>query len=120
MILKRMQKGKSLRIVNLLGLSIIFSCLLLSFAYIKREVSYDRFNMNADRIVRFSVQYNDDVVDGRNYGSNKNSPLMTDIPGVEDGVYMEKVNTGVAALQGKKHIINDLYFISSNFFNVFT
>ncbi|MDH6304788.1 hypothetical protein M2459_001525 [Parabacteroides sp. PF5-5] len=33
MFLKRMNKGKSLRIVNLLGLSAIFACLLLSFAY---------------------------------------------------------------------------------------
>ena len=120
MLLKRIQKGKSLRIVNLLGLSVIFACLLFSFAYIKRELSYDRFNENADRIVRFSIQYNDDVIDGRNYGFNKNSAFMTDIPGVEDGVYMEKINTGVVAIQGKNHIMNDLYFISSNFFEVFS
>jgi putative ABC transport system permease protein len=120
MILKRIQKSKSLRIVNLLGLSVIFACLLLSFAYIKKELSYDRFNTRADRIVRFSIQYNDEVIDGRNYGFNKNSMLMTDIPGVEDGVYMEKVNTGVISMQGKNHVMNDLYFISSNFFDVFS
>ncbi|MDR1202229.1 MAG: ABC transporter permease [Tannerellaceae bacterium] len=120
MILKRIQKSKSLRIVNLLGLSVIFACLLLSFAYIKKELSYDRFNTNADRIVRFSIQYNDEIIDGRNYGFNKNSAFMTDIPGVEDGVYMEKVNTGVVSMQGKNHIMNDLYFISSNFFDVFS
>lgn len=120
MILKRIQKSKSLRIVNLLGLSVIFACLLFSFAYIKKELSYDRFNTKADRIVRFSIQYNDEVIDGRNYGFNKNSTLMTDIPGVEDGVYMEKVNTGVVSMQGKNNVVNDLYFISSNFFDVFS
>jgi putative ABC transport system permease protein len=120
MVLRCIRKSKSLRIVNLLGLSVIFACLLLSFAYIKKELSYDRFNTKAGRIVRFSIQYNDEVIDGRNYGFNKNSTLMTDIPGVEDGVYMEKVNTGIVSMQGKNHIMNDLYFISSNFFDVFS
>ncbi|MDR0349760.1 MAG: ABC transporter permease [Tannerella sp.] len=120
MILKHIQKGKSLRIVNLLGLSIIFSCLILSFIYIKKELSYDCFNENADRIVRFSIRFNDDPVDGRNWGYNKNHPAINDIPEIEDAVFMVKVYTGVISFQGKNHVVNDWYSASSNFFDVFS
>jgi len=44
MLLNRLNKNKSLRIVNLLGLSVIFASLLLSYSYIRKEFSYDRFN----------------------------------------------------------------------------
>ncbi len=120
MLVKRINKGKSLRIVNLLGLSIIFCCLIMSFAYIKREMSYDRFNEKADRIARFSIQYENEAVDGRNWGFSKSTPLFTDIPEIEDAVFMDKVATGILSIHDRKHVVNDLYFISSNFFEVFS
>lgn len=40
MLLNRLNKSKSLRIVNLLGLSVIFASLLLSYSYIRKELSY--------------------------------------------------------------------------------
>ena len=51
-IVRRFRKNLSLRMVNLAGLSVVFACLLLSVAYIKRELSYDRRHTNFDRIVR--------------------------------------------------------------------
>jgi len=55
--MKLFRKNLSLRIVNLIGLSVVFACLLLSAGYIKRELRYDRHNENVDRIVRKSVQF---------------------------------------------------------------
>jgi len=56
----------------LIGLSVIFASLLLSYSYIREELSYDHFNKKAERIVRFSIRYDDDPVDGRNREPNGN------------------------------------------------
>ncbi len=120
MLLKRLNKSKSLRIVNLLGLIAIFSCLILSFAFIKKEWSYDRFHEKADRIVRYSFQVDNEDIDGRCWGYSMNSPVLTGIAGIEDVVFFHKFNTGVFTYENSPVVINDLYFASSNFFEVFS
>ena len=120
MIIRRLKKSKYLRIVNLLGLSVIFLCLLLSFAYVKKELSYDRFHENADRIARLSVQFGDQDVDGRIFGFTRNSPVINDIPGVEDFVLMQRVETGLLEKEGKPEVVNNFFFTTPNFFNVFS
>ena len=120
MFLRHLKKSKYLRVVNFLGLSVIFMCLLLSFAYIKKELSYDRFHEKADRIARLSIRFGDEDVDGRIYGITKNSPVINDIPAVEDVVLMQYVNTGLIEKDGKTEIINDFFSASSNFFKVFS
>lgn len=119
MFLRRFKKSKSLRIVNLLGLSIIFSCLILSYAYIKRELSYDRFHSNADRIVRYSLQYDDQPIDVRISGFTDSDPSIAGVSGIEAVVRMHKVNSGELKEKDRIHILNDLYLVSSNFFEVF-
>lgn len=54
---RRLQKNKLYSIVNITGLTIgITSCLLIGL-FIISELGYDRFNKNADRIVRMTMQY---------------------------------------------------------------
>ncbi|MCD8178139.1 MAG: ABC transporter permease [Tannerellaceae bacterium] len=106
--------------MNLTGLSVMFSCLLLTTGYIKKELSYDRFHENADRIVRLAMQVGTDPVDGRIYGFQKDSPLISDIPGIEDVVLLEYIDTGVLVKDGQSQIINNFFFAGSNFFDVFS
>jgi len=119
MLLNQLNKSKPLRMVNLLGLSVIFAALLLSYSYIRKELSYDRFNKKAERIFRFSIRYSDNPVDGRIYGFSRNENFLNGIPGIEEIVVLTKINTGVLISQGKPVVINDFYFGSSNFFRVF-
>ena len=118
-VFRRFLKSKYLRVVNLLGLSIIFACLILSYIHVKKELSYDRFNLNADRISRLSLQYNDEPVDGRIYGFT-GSGLLSGIPGIEQIVALSKVNTAVMTYKGKPQIMQNIYSASSNFFQVFS
>lgn len=118
-IFRRLVKSRSLRIVNLLGLSVIFTCLLLSYQYIRKELSYDRFNENADRMVRLSIQYDDEPLDGRLYLQNVESELEK-IAEIEQFVSISKVNTAVLAYAGERRIMNDFYAVSPNFFEVFS
>jgi len=120
MLLRRLKKSKYLRIVNLLGLSVIFLCLMLSFAYIKKELSYDRFHENADRIARLSIRFGDQDLDGRVFGITKNNPLINDNPGVEDVVLMQRVQTGLLEKDGRPEVVNNLFFTTLNFFEVFS
>ena len=119
MFLRRFKKSKYLRVVNLLGLSVIFACMLLSFAYVRKEFSYDRFHSKADRIVRLSMQFGSDPVDGRIYALNRNSPILTDNPAIEDAVLFQYMNTGILEYEGRSEIVNDFYVATSNFFEIF-
>ena len=119
MLLNRLNKSKSLRIVNLIGLSVIFASLLLSYSYIRKELSYDRFNKKANRIVRLSFRYGNDPVDGRSFNISQEKNALNNIPGVDEVVFLQKYTTGILTSQGKQVIIDNFYSVSSNFFSVF-
>ena len=118
-VFRRFLKSKYLRAVNLLGLSIIFACIVLSYIHVKKELSYDRFNVNADRIARLSLQYNDEPIDGRIYGFS-GSGMLSKIPDVEQTVALTNVNTVVMTYKGKPQILQNIYYAGSNFFQVFS
>ena len=115
---RQFRKNVSLRVVNFVGLSVVFACLLLSVGYIRRELSYDRHNANYDRIVRMTMQYNNEPVDGRIYGNGLDAVLQQ-IPEIEQIVKMRNVPTAVLTYEGKPRVINDFYMVSSDFLNVF-
>lgn len=55
---RNLKKNKLYSLINITGLTVgIISCLLIG-VYIKHELSYDRFNSNADKIVRVTMEYN--------------------------------------------------------------
>ena len=120
MLLTRLNKSKSLRIVNLIGLSVIFASLLLSYSYIRKELSYDRFNSKAERIVRLSFRYGDNPVDGRSFFNvPQEKSVLNDIPGIDEVVFLEKYTTGVLESQGKQAFVDNFYTGTSNFFRMF-
>ncbi|MEO5581513.1 MAG: ABC transporter permease, partial [Saprospiraceae bacterium] len=55
---RKMKKNKLYAFVNITGLTAgITGCLLIG-VYIEHELSFDRFNKNADKIVRVTMDYN--------------------------------------------------------------
>jgi putative ABC transport system permease protein len=119
-IFKRFKKGISLRVVNLLGLSIVVACLFLSYSYIKKELSYDRFNRYADRMVRMTVQFNDDPVDGRAYANEVIDDILNQMPEIEQVTKLDKIHTATLKYQGESRLVHDFYAVSPNFFGVFS
>lgn len=116
---RRILKNKGLRFVNLMGISLIFGSLLLSYIYIKKETSFDRFNEYADRIVRMSVQIDDEAIDGRIIRDSYDN-ILNQATEVEDIVRFVNVNAGVLSYNGKPHIINNFIITTSNFLKVFS
>ena len=117
-IVRLFRKHLSLRVVNLVGLSIMFACLLLSAGYIKRELSYDQHHANADRMVRMTLQFDDKPVDGRIYG-NALDAVLQQIPEIDRTVKMRNIYTAVLTYQGNHRVVNDFYQVNRDFLQVF-
>ncbi len=54
---RNLRKNKLYSAINILGLTIGLAACLLIGVYINHELSYDKFNVNADRIVRATMEY---------------------------------------------------------------
>ena len=54
---RHLQKNKLYSIINIVGLTAGLAACLLIGVYIQHELSYDKFNKNADRVVRVTMEY---------------------------------------------------------------
>ncbi|HEV2480614.1 MAG TPA: ABC transporter permease [Puia sp.] len=120
--LRQLQKNKAFTFLNILGLTLGLTTFLLIALYLKDELSYDRYNVNASRIVRI----NSDLVDDGRLTSFADaapvvaSTLKTNYPEVaatarlcpEQGVRFRRGNTE----------LNERYVatVDPSFFQVFT
>jgi putative ABC transport system permease protein len=70
--LRNLVKNKFYSLLNLTGLAVGLATCLLIFLYVSDELSYDRYNKNADRIYRV----NNEVKFGGNYFDIAQAPAM--------------------------------------------
>ena len=117
-ILRQFKKSASLRLVNLAGLSVVFACLLLSTGYLKREWSYDRHHTYANRIVRMTLQFDDEAVDGRIWG-NSLDELLRQTPEIERTAKLRTIYTAVLTCKENTLVINDFLSVNREFLEVF-
>ncbi|HEX6226964.1 MAG TPA: ABC transporter permease [Chryseolinea sp.] len=116
-------KNKVLSSINIFGLSVGLSSCLLIGLYIQHEFSYDKFQLNGDRIVRVIMEY---AFDGSpekkkgNFTSTKVAPVLArTFPEVEKSVRM--TNRERVVRNGDKMISEpNFMFADSSFFDVFT
>src|SRR4030095_8241439 len=52
--IRNLGKNKLYSFINVTGLSVGITCCVLIFLYVQNELSYDRYNKNADRIYRLT------------------------------------------------------------------
>ncbi|WP_226998995.1 hypothetical protein [Flavisolibacter tropicus] len=72
--LRNLIKNKAFSIINITGLACGLACFLLIAIYVLDEISYDRFNQNAERIYRI----NSDIRFG---GTDLHLPVTSDMMG---------------------------------------
>lgn len=70
---RNLLKSKVYSFINIFGLSIGIACFLLIALFVKDEMTYDRFNENADRIFRINAHYK--IGDNRFNMANAPVPL---------------------------------------------
>ncbi len=114
-------KNKGFTAINILGLALgLAACLLIIF-YVVDELSYDRYNVNADRIYR--------VDEDLKLGNNKvqyavampplAKTLINDFPQVENAVRLKKA--AISVKKGDEYLAeNNVVFADPSVFDVFT
>ncbi len=115
-------KNKTFSFINIAGLSIGISVCFIILLYVQNELSFDRFNKNADRIVRVVFQAN--INGGKINESNVMPPvaqaMKNDYPEVQDATRLNVA--GAPKIAYKDNVFKDdqMAFVDPNFFSIFT
>ncbi len=121
---RNLMKYKFISFINLFGLTIGLTCCLLILTYILNELSYDKYNKNADNIYRITRTF---------YNGNGEATLKLSTVSPPFGYYFPTafpeiqkmtrlLNNGTTPLRYKDKLINEpnVYFADENLFDVFT
>jgi len=117
---RRLQKSRLYTLINLVGLTVgISSCLLIGL-FIINELSYDRFNQNADRTVRMTMQFGEGGKQKYAVTGTKAGPaLQRTFPQVEN--FVRVINGSAVAKYGSQMYIERRFmYADSAFFKVFS
>jgi putative ABC transport system permease protein len=117
-------KYKFISFINLFGLTVGLTCCLLITTYVLNELSYDRYNKNAENIYRVTRSFNNaEGVVSLNL-STVSPPFgyyfPTDFPEIKKMTRL--LNSGTIAFKYKDKLIAepDVYFADDNLFDMFT
>jgi putative ABC transport system permease protein len=110
--------------INLFGLAIGLTCCMLILAFILNELSYDKYNTNANRIYRVTRSFNNqDGIISLNLSTIAPAfgpYLKNDFPEIQKMTRMLK--NGITSFRYKENLFNEnnIYFADDNLFDVFT
>jgi putative ABC transport system permease protein len=121
--IRNLWKNKTFSFINIAGLAIGLSCFLLIALYVLDELSFDKYNANADRIYRI----NSDIRFG---GADLHMPVTSDMmgqllkkdyPQVEQYTRLYSFNGDKLVKKGNEYIEEEhVAHADSTFFDVFT
>ncbi|WP_153797362.1 ABC transporter permease [Foetidibacter luteolus] len=118
---RNISKNKLYSAINILGLTIGIAASILIGVYILNELSYDRFNVNANRIALVTMEYggNGEVNTAVTTGTKVGPQFKRSFPAVEDYVRTMK---GQAVLKygDKQFEENEFLYADASLFNIFS
>lgn len=118
---RNLRKNRLYAFINIIGLTVgIVSCLLIGI-YIKHELSYDRFNKNADRMVRVTMDYffGDSPQKIAVTGTKVGPQFKRQFPEVEDFVRLDKIGN-VVAYDNKIFDEKNFLYADPSLFSIFS
>ena len=121
---RNLLKYKFISFINLFGLTIGLTCCLLILTYILNELSYDKYNKNADQVYRVTRTFYNGNGEATLNLSTVSPPFgyyfPTDFPEIKKMTRL--LNSGTTPLRYKDKLINELnvYFADENLFDVFS
>jgi putative ABC transport system permease protein len=119
---RSLQKNKGFTAINVLGLALgLATCLLIVF-YVVDELSYDKYNVNANRIYRVNedLKLGDNKVQYAVCMAPLAQTLKYDFPDVENTVRLQNIG-GMHITKGTESILEDkALFADPSVFDVFT
>jgi len=120
--IRSLLKNKGFTVINVLGLALgLATCLLIVF-YVADELSYDRYNVNADRIYRVNedLKLGDNKVQYAVCMPPLAQTLKNNYPTVENTVRLKNAG-GMHVKKGQENILEtSVLFADPSLFDVFT
>jgi len=115
-------RNRSFSAINIFGLAIGIAVCFIILLFVQDELSYDRFNTNADRIVR--VVFKASINGGKIFEANVMPPtaqtLKNDYPEVEEATRLREMGKPKVTFGNKTFKEGTFAFADPNFFKVFT
>ncbi|MBL7104335.1 MAG: ABC transporter permease [Bacteroidales bacterium] len=115
-------RNKGFSLINILGLSIGIAISIIGILYVINELSYDRYNKNADRIYRFAV----DALIGNTAIYQTYTPaalpqaLYDEFPEIEKITRIATFDAYNFRYDDKVFLENNVFVVDSTFFEIFT
>ncbi|NBA85782.1 FtsX-like permease family protein [Emticicia sp. CRIBPO] len=115
-------KNKAFSAINIFGLSIGIATSLIIMLYVHHELSYDRFNENADRIARvvFRGKMNGEDMKESVVMAPVASAMMADYPEVEDATRLRDYGSPKVTYKENTFKDDKFAYVDPNFFRIFT
>lgn len=112
--------NKSYTFINIGGLSLGFACSILIYLFVSHHLQYDSFHDHSDRIYRVVTEEHRDMVDyeasvppGFAYA------FRTEYDYAEKVAKLVDYGQSLISLEGNKKLQEDVYFVESDFFEIF-
>ncbi|QNF32615.1 ABC transporter permease [Adhaeribacter swui] len=120
--LRNLWRNKAFSAINIFGLAIGIATCLVIMLFVADELSYDRFNQKADRIVRivFKATLNGETLETPTASAPTGQTLVRDYPEVEAATRVRVNSAPFITYQDKTFKEDKFAFVDANFFQVFT
>ncbi len=118
---RNLLKFKGFLIINLTGLSIGIACFLLISIYLNNELSFDRFNTKADRIVRLILP--DFINTGKTLAlapAKAKTYFENQFPEIQKAARILTVRPPVISCKGDKFVEKKFLYADQDVFDIFS
>ena len=121
--LRNLWRNKAFSAINIFGLAIGIATCLVIMLFVADELSYDRFNQKADRMVRiiFKASLNGEKIETPTSAAPTAQTLRADYPEVQTTTRI-RANAGAPFITYKNKTFKEdkFAYVDANFFQVFT
>ena len=117
-----MLKNKRLFAINVTGLALGIGTCLIIFLFVADELSYDRYNENAERIIRIVLRgkVNGEIIKEAVTPAPVAPTLKSEFPEVVEGTRLRRFGSPKIRNKNTTYRNSELAFVDPNFFQVFT
>jgi len=119
---RNIKRNKLFSAINILGLSIGIALCFLIMLYVQDELSYDRFNKNADHIARviFKASINGGKISEAFVMAPVAATIKKDFPEIKETARLQSVGAVKVTYADKIFKNDELAYVDPSFFNLFT
>ena len=120
--IRNILRNKTFTTLNILGLAVGMASFIMIMLWVRDELSYDKYNTNADRIYRinFFLRLNGNEFTSSFCPAPLSSTLRRDYPEVEQTVRFRDYGESIVKYNNISFTENDIIYADSTVFEVFT